>query len=374
MYNISFKSTTEQNNINSTNNGKRIARIALSTTVGCAASLAYYKYNKNYTGKKLWLSSLETGAALGLLTDIAGLIFEIPANVRKTNNPTKVSSKTINVEPYRNKEFFINLYSGQKQDSKEFSNYQRILMDKESCNKLFQDKEVLRASQEALLELNNKKIAEALRNNDSETIKQLELVNALLSKGLEDNNLSIQNTQVKNNNVSFGSIFNLFNDGNQNLKQRAEVIVNRYASSAAATAGLLANTGIGDTAALTVITKNMCKKVFRIYGCNGGYTAAITAVSVGAVVGTNLAAKGATVWPGAGNAINATITYTLHQLEGRALIEFLEENADSLDGLSDVDAVSKFAYRVKLGLNVIKNEKVKDILSKAIDKAFDFFL
>ena len=56
------------------------------------------------------------------------------------------------------------------------------------------------------------------------------------------------------------------------------------------------------------------------------------------------------------------------------IVEEHIKNADSLDGLSDVDAVSKFAYRVKLGLNVIKNEKVKDILSKAIDKAFDFFL
>lgn len=166
----------------------------------------------------------------------------------------------------------------------------------------------------------------------------------------------------------------MFHDSGNSLKQKAEVVVNRYSSSAAATAGVLANTGIGDTLALTLITKNMCKKVFKIYDCDGGYVAAISAAAAGAVLGTNLLTKAATVWPGAGNALNATITYSLHQVEGRALIEFLEDFGDNLYGMDDADIVAKYANRVKGGLDTIKNEKVRDILEKAIDKAFDILL
>lgn len=118
----------------------------------------------------------------------------------------------------------------------------------------------------------------------------------------------------------------------------------------------------------------MCKKVFNIYGCSGGYVAAIGAASAGSVLGTNLATKALAVMPGAGNAINATITYSLHQLEGRALIEFLEENADELPNMTKADAVAKFGTKLKAGLNIIENDTVKEYMEKAIDKALDIFL
>ena len=157
--------------------------------------------------------------------------------------------------------------------------------------------------------------------------------------------------------------------GNQ-LKKRAEICVNRYASSAAATAGLLANTGIGDAAALTIITKNMCKKIFEIYDCTGGATTSIGLILAGKNLGVNLATKGAAMIPGAGNAINASITYTLHQLEGRALIELLEKYGDDFPDMSQLDLITKLNQGITSGIDLIENDTVR----KALKKALDFFV
>ena len=266
------------------------------------------------------------------------------------------------------------MYAGTNSGDTNFEKYQKILENKDLCAKIFEDKKVLKASQEALKEVNIQKIIEANNNGNREAVKTLETLNALLEKSLVDNEINQQENKKTNSNVAFKSIFDLFHGSNETLKQKAEVVVNRYASSAAATAAALANTGFGDTAALTLITKNLCKNVFKIYDCSGGYIAAITAASVGAVAGTNLLTKAATIWPGAGNALNATITYSLHQLEGRALIELLEENADELNGIDDADALTNFISKVKAGVSCVRNEKVREILSKAIDKAFDLLL
>lgn len=380
---ISFKSTNNKYDTPS-NAYKRVETMAIGTTAGTVASALLYK-NK-YSGKKLLLRSLETGALVGLTTDILILTAKSISNISnkqtiepESGNKTQRiqhSLETIDIIPYRNKEFFIKLYSGANDDSADFKKYEKILADKNTCNKIFQDKEVLQASQEALLEINSKKIAEANEHGDNKTAKELEALNVLISKNLESNkqNSSQNSNESQKQNVSFKSIFNFFHNNNETLKQKAEVIVNRYASSAAATAGALANTGFGDTLALTLITKNMCKGIFKTYDCEGGYIAAITGASVGAVAGTNLLTKAATIWPGAGNALDATITYSLHQLEGRALIEFLEEYADDLDGMEDADIAAKYATRVKSGLNTIENDRVREILSKAIDKAFDVLL
>lgn len=340
----------------------RLKRMGTGMAIGTTGALIYYK-NKNFESKKMWLRSLELGAFCGLTLDLVSMMFEIPKKVKQTRIDANIDTK-----PFKNKDFFINLYSGKETDSQEFINYQKILSDKVACQTLFRDKDVLKASQLALLEINNNKITEAINNKDLKVQKELEVLNSLLEKSLANNT-----NNEKQNNISFKAIWNVFHNNNESLKQKAEIAVNRYATSAAATAGILANTGVGDTFALTLITKNMCKKVFKIYGCEGGYVAAITAASVGSVAGTNLLAKGATIWPGAGNALNATITYSIHELEGRALIEFLEENADDLEGFGDAEAVAKFAYKVKSGLNFITNEKVRNILEKAIDKAFDVF-
>ena len=242
MYPISFKSTNDE--YNSNNIKKRFTRLLGGTIVGGAAALPYYKYQKNYTGKKLFFNSLETGAAVGLFVDVVSLIFEMPNAMKKGLNVQNgiKQSDSINLEPYKNKDFFINLYSNKNQNSQELNEYQEKLNDKDFCNSLFQNKDILKASQEALLEVNNAKIAEALKNNDTETIKQLELMNALLLAGIKSDtqtNMSDNHTQ----NPSFKSIFNLFHENNETLKQKAEVIVNRHASSAATASCRQKNSG-----------------------------------------------------------------------------------------------------------------------------------
>jgi len=75
------------NNNNYTNEPwKRVRTMAIGMSVGGLGALAYYSH-KNYTGKRLWLHSLETGAAIGLCADILNLIADIPnnKNVHKSN-------------------------------------------------------------------------------------------------------------------------------------------------------------------------------------------------------------------------------------------------------------------------------------------------
>ncbi|MBR1776662.1 hypothetical protein IJ750_06300 [bacterium] len=349
---------------------KRGATICTGMLFGTAGGLLYLGLIKKHKGSKLWIPTLECGAALAFLMDITRMIINMPSDIKRNK-----IEKT-DITPFKDKNVFLSLYSGeivQGYNKDDINKYNKLLLDKDFCNYLFKNKAVLNASQEALIEINNKKISEAKKSNDYKTVKTLEAVNEMLEKSKNNDKKQEQSFGCKQN-VSFRSIFNFFTDGSETMKQRAEITVNRYAASAATTAGLLANTVVGDTAALTLITKNMCKKIFRIYDCDGGYTAAISAVAVGAVAGTNLATKGATLFPGAGNALNATITYSLHQLEGRALIEFLEENHNNLSSMSEVDAVSSFGYRLKQGLDFIDNETVKKYLDKAIDKALDIVL
>ncbi len=356
----------------------RLKTMAIGTLVGGSTAALYYYKKKKYTGKKLFLNSLEMGAVVGLLADVTGLVTSTVENIKKKANvPFKGNHKNIDnvdVTYFRNKDFFKKLYSNNLEIDSDFEKCRELLKDEAVCDKLFQDEQVLLASQQALLELISQRILEYEQVNDKETVKQLKILQILLQKAINKQDLDKNINNYNNNNVSFKSIFNLFHNSNETLKERAEVAINRYASSAAATAGALANTGVGDTFALTLITKNMCKRIFQIYGCSGGYVAALTSASVGAVLGTNLLSKAVTIWPGGGNALNATITYTLHQLEGRALVEFLEEYGDELEGMEDVDLMAKYSYRLKAGLDIIKNEKVRDIIEKAIDKAFQVLL
>ena len=179
---------------------------------------------------------------------------------------------------------------------------------------------------------------------------------------------------LQDNSVSFsGNYLIRFFRNKHARRQTAQKIVNKWSLSAATAAGVLANTGIGDTVALTYITKEMCKRIFRTYKMQGGYVAAISGVAAGTVTGGNLASKMLTVWPAAGNVANATVAYTLHQLTGRACIAFCED-VGVKSNISNVDAVSKFGIRLKNGLSIIQNEKIRELVSAAIDKAINIVL
>lgn len=74
--------------------------------------------------------------------------------------------------------------------------------------------------------------------------------------------------------------------------------------------------------------------------------------------------------PGTGNAINASITYTLHQLEGRALIKLLEKYGDDFPDMSQLDLITKLNQGITSGIDLIENDTVR----KALKKALDFFV
>ena len=62
---------------------KRLKNIATGTVVSSCGAFLYYK-SKNYSGKKLWINTIETGAAFGLLFDIAHLLANIAKNINTT--------------------------------------------------------------------------------------------------------------------------------------------------------------------------------------------------------------------------------------------------------------------------------------------------
>lgn len=199
------------------------------------------------------------------------------------------------------------------------------------------------------------------------------------------NSISIQNFQTYNkiplaikksnhkvnNTIAFNGILD-YSIKSNNPYHQAEVFVNRYATSAAATAGALANTGVGDAAALTVITRSMCRKIFKTHGLPyGGYTATIGSTIVGAMVGTNLASTILTIWPKIGNAANATITYGLHQLTGRALNNMCNELTKSGEDISHLklaDLACKYVNFLEMGLSGVENKHVMKYAKKFIEK------
>lgn len=257
------------------------------------------------------------------------------------------------------------IYNNKTIKSKKIKTYAEILDNPQFTSEIFKNKKVLKASLIGL----SKCVSEQLLDKKT---KFSDIEKLCLIKGVLDYNISLLNKEDTLKIPSFGKIWHFFTDI-VTPKNKAEIIVNRWSLSAAATAASLANTGIGDKIALTYITKEMCKRVFKTYEMNGGYTAAVTGVAVGTVLGTHAAATVLTTWPAVGNAANATISYALHQLTGRACIEFCEANKNSVY-MSDIDAVAKFGIQLKNGLNIIQNEKVRQFANIAIDKILDTVL
>lgn len=270
-----------------------------------------------------------------------------------------------------NWENFYNLYSIKKAKTRQETEIIKKLQNPIIAQKLFANPKVIKASTIALIEIINENLKEEKNNKKIEQ--------QLLLKGILQTGLSV--IQNNNNNkallkqCAFGNIFEygIFYDPETN-REKAEVIINRWSASAAVTAATLANTGIGDKIALTYITKEMTKRIFKTYDMKGAFLGTIIAIAVGSNVGALAASTALTICPGVGNFANATITYTLHQITGRAIANFCEENQDKCEHLSKADAVSKFTYRLKLGLDVIKNDKLRNIISKAIDKVVDTIL
>ncbi len=277
----------------------------------------------------------------------------------------KINNINIDITDLMSPTTFYELYSNKTNKDKKLKAYTQIFNNPELITELFQNKKILKASLLGLSKCVNEQLLD--KKNSPKDIENLCLIKSVL-----DYNASLLNHNNITSIPSFGKIWHFFTDIT-NPKDKAEIIVNRWSLSAATTAAALANTGIGDKIALTYITKEMCKRVFKTYNLNGGYTAAITGVSVGAILGTHAAASVLTVWPAVGNAANATISYSLHQLTGRACIEFCEANKNN-PHMSNIDAISKFGIQLKNGLNIIQNDKIRHIARHAVDKILDTVL
>ena len=143
--------------------------------------------------------------------------------------------------------------------------------------------------------------------------KELSTVGKSFNKGVSEilQNFELPNKPVTKVNKGIFD-FGIFSSP-QTKREKAEVIINRYATSAAGTSAILAQEpGVGlETAALTFITKTMIKKIFNTYERGGAFLGAITGTMAGSYLGVNAAKKAIAIVPGAGNAANATITYGL---------------------------------------------------------------
>lgn len=208
----------------------------------------------------------------------------------------------------------------------------KILTIRESLNdpsvamQVYQDKDVMNSLTRASIKLVDKQL---LKTKDKEQAEKLTFVKFILSAGLE----AVEKSEAEkksgafsseeDKNLSFGAkgIWRVCTYwGGKNRKERVDNIINRNATAASAAAGALAQTVVGDKAALTVITTRMCKNISKEHGLNGLATGSgIIGCAVGFAIGAQAAATAITVLPGAGNAINASIAYTLHQVTGRSL-------------------------------------------------------
>ncbi len=236
----------------------------------------------------------------------------------------------------KNEEVLYDIYS---------NNYnkisQRVLYNETMMEEIYQDKEFLDASNKAL----RKAILDKLDNDDLDENDRYELsfLYEVLKNGQTDNvkedsckdNLNIVKFNKPNaqRQLAFGTIFNYgFFNKPKTRRQKAEAIVNRMATAAAAESALLLQVSTtAETAALTATTISMCHKICATYQMPGGAVSALISQVTGAMAGKTLASWATKWFPGVENLANATITYSLHQAQGRAIIEWCERHFDDPD-------------------------------------------
>ena len=268
----------------------------------------------------------------------------------KQNYKTYIQSKL------KNKDILYSLYS-----DKDTGIPKDILNDENIMSDLYQDPEFLNASVSALkLVIEDKLNTDDLSQEDRATLSGWHNIFAMQEALYNDPSNSFETDAELNNTnnskdkekgikyssmpfimqPSFGSIFNYgFFKKPKTRKQKAEALVNRYASAAvgavvggkavsiyAIAHGVPIPSSAIDTPALTIITNSMCHHICKTYEMPGGVTTAITSKVIGRLFGTSLANGISKLIPGIGSVANATSTYALHQATGRVLIEFCEKN------------------------------------------------
>jgi uncharacterized protein (DUF697 family) len=135
----------------------------------------------------------------------------------------------------------------------------------------------------------------------------------------------------------------------------AHLIIHTVAVSASITSAVFATAPVlgvaGDTAMLTTLTVAMTMMLGHLFGKEITHKGAFSvgAVAVGWTVGTSLAKVGLSLFPVAGSAINATITFGLHEAIGWGLFLIFEAGLDPTK-ITHEELISKFLE----GMNVAK--------------------
>lgn len=110
-------------------------------------------------------------------------------------------------------------------------------------------------------------------------------------------------------------------------KKMTGMLIHGFAIAHAATAALLAQTIVGDEAALTALTVAMIVAVAKMNGADwdSGSALAFLGVFIGGYVGSRGAATLIKWIPGIGNAANAAVTFTTTEVLGWATYLFVKE-------------------------------------------------
>ena len=116
------------------------------------------------------------------------------------------------------------------------------------------------------------------------------------------------------------------------------VVIHGFAVAHAATAALLAQTMIGDEAALTALTGAMIVTIAKMNGAHWGVGKArkFLGLFIGNYAGTRGAAFLIKWIPGIGNAANAAVTFTITEVLGWATYAFVKD-----DGNRDPESMTK---------------------------------
>ena len=157
-------------------------------------------------------------------------------------------------------------------------------------------------------------------------------------------------------------------------KQATALVIHSFAVAHAATAALLAQTVIGDEAALTALTGSMIVTIVKMNGKHWtiGKALKFLGLFIGQYAGTRGAAFLIKWIPGIGNAANAITTFTITEVLGWTTYAFVSSGNDDFDSMSksERDNLWKQAQKMRED-EAAKSKKLYDSMSDEDKRAYD---
>ncbi|MCM1154960.1 MAG: hypothetical protein NC392_06315 [Roseburia sp.] len=128
-------------------------------------------------------------------------------------------------------------------------------------------------------------------------------------------------------------------------KRMTGMMIHGFAAAHAVTAALLAQTFVGDEAALTALTVAMIVAVARLNGAD--WDSGMALAFLGVFIGGYLGVRGATFlvkWiPGVGNAANAAVTFATTEVLGWATYLFIKKGKGDPKAMTQAEKDSLWA-------------------------------